>query len=157
YGHHKLGHLLAISGSFSEATKEFDQAFGIVSKLEAIQPISDIWFYRSRLSLLMDDAPAALDSIQRAMETPESNLGERDIIRNHWLLGVSLQKCSAELSIVANHLSIALTRCRRINMVDHEPDILLAWANWYRAKGDLPEALAHANEALDIADRCEYR
>ena len=48
------------------------------------------------------------------------------------------------------HLAEALTRCRRINMIDTEPDILLALA---RLHGDLSYAL----EALAIADRCEYR
>jgi hypothetical protein len=48
-------------------------------------------------------------------------------------------------------------RCRSINMVDLEPDILLAWARWHRLKGNLEPAREHAEEALTIADRCEYR
>jgi tetratricopeptide (TPR) repeat protein len=55
------------------------------------------------------------------------------------------------------HLTEALTRCRRINMVDHEPDILLAWARWHHAKGDSAPAQDRAREALTVADRCEYR
>jgi len=54
------------------------------------------------------------------------------------------------------HLTEALTRCRRINNVESEPDILLAWARWHRAKGDRAAALA-ALDALSIADRAEYR
>ena len=46
---------------------------------------------------------------------------------------------------------------RRINLVESEPDILLAWARWHRAKGKPEEARGHAEEALAIADRCEYR
>jgi len=61
------------------------------------------------------------------------------------------------LSEAETHLTEALTRCRRINMVDHEPDILLAWARWHRARGNLQPARDHAKEALAIADRCEYR
>jgi tetratricopeptide (TPR) repeat protein len=57
----------------------------------------------------------------------------------------------------ATQLSEALTRCRRINLVEYEPDILLEWARWYRAKGNTDDAHAHADEALEIADRCEYR
>ena len=38
-----------------------------------------------------------------------------------------------------------------------EPDILLAWAKWHRLRGDPAEALRHAEEALAIANRCEYR
>ena len=42
-------------------------------------------------------------------------------------------------------------------MVDAEPDILLAWARWHRFQGNAEQALADAQEALAIADRCEYR
>ena len=62
-----------------------------------------------------------------------------------------------DLNAAATHLTEALTRCRRINLVDLEPDILLAWARWHRACGNTQEAQAHAEEALAIADRCEYR
>jgi tetratricopeptide (TPR) repeat protein len=55
------------------------------------------------------------------------------------------------------HLTEALTRCRRINLVELEPDILLAWARWHRAKGNPAQARQDAQEALAIADRCEYR
>ena len=47
--------------------------------------------------------------------------------------------------------------CRRSNNVESEPDILLAWARWHRAKGDPDSARAAALEALSIADRAEYR
>ena len=62
-----------------------------------------------------------------------------------------------DLNAAATHLTEALTRCRRINLVELEPDILLAWARWYRASGNAEEAKAYAEEALIIADRCEYR
>jgi hypothetical protein len=60
------------------------------------------------------------------------------------------------------HLTEALTRCRSINLVEMESDILLAWARWHRAKGkadarSTQEAKQYAQEALSIADRCEYR
>ena len=42
-------------------------------------------------------------------------------------------------------------------MVDHEPDILLAWARWHLAQGNRDEARQQAAEALAIAERCEYR
>src|SRR5205085_3205577 len=82
---------------------------------------------------------------------------ERDFIRAEWLLGVALVIEGKDLNAAAEHLTDALTRCRRINMVDHEPDILLAWARWYRARDNAEEAQAQAEEALVIADRCEYR
>jgi hypothetical protein len=42
-------------------------------------------------------------------------------------------------------------------MIDHEPDILLAWARWHQLQGNAAQARADADEALAIADRCEYR
>ncbi len=62
-----------------------------------------------------------------------------------------------DLNAAVTHLTEALTRCRRINLVELEPDILLAWARWHRARGNAQEAQSHAEEALAIADRCEYR
>jgi tetratricopeptide (TPR) repeat protein len=41
--------------------------------------------------------------------------------------------------------------------VELEPGVLLAWARWHHAKGNTQQALGHAEEALAIADRCEYR
>jgi hypothetical protein len=41
--------------------------------------------------------------------------------------------------------------------VDHEPDILLAWARWHHVQGNTDQARQDAGEALAIADRCEYR
>lgn len=64
---------------------------------------------------------------------------------------------SKTLAEAESHLAEALTRSRRINLVELEPDILLAWARWHRAKGDVQQAREEAQEALAIADRCVYR
>ncbi len=58
---------------------------------------------------------------------------------------------------VENFLVAALTRCRKINLVELEPDILLAWARWHSVRGDMQAALISAKEALDVADRFGYR
>ena len=55
------------------------------------------------------------------------------------------------------YLSEALTRCRRINLVELEADILLAWAQWHREREEGEEAKESAEEALSIADRGHYR
>jgi hypothetical protein len=56
-----------------------------------------------------------------------------------------------------DHLGDALTRCRQINLVELEPDILLTWALWHQAGGNREQAWRRATEALYIADRSEYR
>jgi hypothetical protein len=80
---------------------------------------------------------------------------ERDIIRTEWLLGWSL--ISQSPAEAEPHLVEALSRCRRINLVELEPDILLAFARLHLARNEHPAAIADAREALAIADRCEYR
>jgi hypothetical protein len=54
------------------------------------------------------------------------------------------------------HLSEALTRCRNINAVDGEADILLDLARLRAAQGHRDEALRLAGEALVITERSEY-
>jgi tetratricopeptide (TPR) repeat protein len=55
------------------------------------------------------------------------------------------------------HLNEALIRDRKINLVSHEPDILLEFAKLKFKQNLKPEALKFAEEALQIADRCEFR
>jgi tetratricopeptide (TPR) repeat protein len=112
--------------------------------------------------LLMNDAQAALEAAQRAFEFWKQNAeraypNESDRVRVEWLWGAALIMEEKDLNAASAHLTDALTRCRRINLVEVEPDILLAWARWYRARGERQEAQAYAEEALAIADRCEYR
>ena len=54
-------------------------------------------------------------------------------------------------------LGEALTRCRRIHLVELEPSILLAWARWHRAAGHRDAAASLAAEGLTVAERCGYR
>ena len=63
----------------------------------------------------------------------------------------------SHLTQAETHLSEALASCRRIQLVEFEADILLALARWHRLKGNPAEAAKLAQEALYIADRCEYR
>jgi len=116
-----------------------------------------VYAYRGLYSLLTDDARVALETAQQARTLADVEHNERDIIRAEWLLGAALVMEGKDLNAAATHLTEALTRCRRINLVELEPDILLAWARWHRARGNTQEAQAHAEESLAIADRCEYR
>jgi tetratricopeptide (TPR) repeat protein len=90
---------------------------------------------------------------------------ERDIIRAEWLLGLvlvrsALQEIEGTGDILLEaevHLSNALHRCRRIDMVDYEADLLLAWARLHHAKGERQQAKEDATEALVIANRSDFR
>lgn len=157
--HLALGHLLAYRSEFDEAESElklaqdfFDEYYPVATNF-----VSVVRAYHALLFLLMGDARGALEAAREARRLADVKRNERDIIRAEWLLGAALIMEGKDLSSAASYLADALTRCRRIGMVDHEPNILLAWALWHRARGDAQEAYAHAEEALAIADRCEYR
>jgi len=169
-GRQDLGLLLSRQGAFDEAAQELDAAFTAFDKLKATQGQGLVSAYRALRALLMGDAGPALEAARRARSLAEERVrqgkpNERDQISAEWLIGASLvalaaddeSKRSDHLNEAESHLLDALTRCRRINMVDHEPDILLALSKWHHLKGDNAEARKRADEALSIADRCEYR
>ena len=164
-GHEDLGRLLAYEAAFGEAAREMDTALASFSKLGYPQSECIVWAYRALRALLMGEAKAALAAARRVRELADVQRVERDIIRAEWLLGAALVAQASgrkgpqtkSLAEAEGHLTEAINRCRRINLVEMEPDILLAWARWHRAKGNSQQAQEHAEEALAIADRCEYR
>jgi tetratricopeptide (TPR) repeat protein len=161
--HQKLGKLLVCYGAFDEAEKEFDSGIKLhTNTLDGQWWQGTSWLYRAQNQLLQRNVSQAIKSAMEAkrlkdIEYPGVGKVERDIIQAEWLLGAALTMEGKDLNAAASHLTEALTRCRRINLVELEPDILLAWARWHRVRGSAQEARAHADEALAIADRCEYR
>jgi len=168
-GHRDLGLLLTYWGVFDKAAREFNAALASFSNhLGATQSECVVWAYRAIRALLMDKAKAALEAARKAREMADVEGYERDVIRAEWLLGVA-HRALGHLPEAESHLIEALTRCRRINLVELEPDMLLEMARlwWAQAGGDevtsdestrlRDEALKLAREALEIADRCEYR
>jgi tetratricopeptide (TPR) repeat protein len=91
----------------------------------------------------------------------------RDLVRAHWLLGAAL-RADGHFDDADHHLTEALARCRGINMVDHEADILLDLARlrWDEAQtcevsetsqvSRRDEAARLAEEALGITERSGY-
>jgi tetratricopeptide (TPR) repeat protein len=169
-GHLELGRLLTCEGAFDEAGRELDTAEAAFDKAVYAQGGGMVWAYRGQRALLMGGTEAALAAAEQARELADEVARtlyphERDFIQAEWLLGAALVaqapkekgRQTKNLAEAEAHLTEALNRCRRINLVELEPDILLAWARWHRAKGNRPQARQHAGEALAIADRCEYR
>ncbi len=155
-GTSELGRLLLLEGRFDEASDILDEADEYARNAHTDQWRCVNMAYRALRALLQGDADAALQAARRAWELADVQGLERDIIRAEWLLGWALVALS-RLDEAEPHLAEALSRCRRINLVEVEPDILLAWARWHLAKGNRDEACLHIAEALAIADRCEYR
>jgi len=150
-GYRDLGRLEAYQGRFQESFEKLDAALSSFRKQELKQSEGIVWAYRALRALLMGNLKEASEAARQSRELADVHRVERDIIRAEWLLGWALIQHSP--SHAGAHLSEALTRCRRINLVEFEPDILLSWARWHNP----PQARKHAEEALTIADRCEYR
>jgi tetratricopeptide (TPR) repeat protein len=143
-----------------EAGQESETALASFGKLGYPQSECVVWAYR------------ALQAAHRARELADEVARtrypvERDFVRAEWLLGAAL-RARGELAQAEEHLDEALRRCRRINLVETEPDILLEMARLrhdqarkvpgtLEVPGTSAEALSLAREALSIADRCGYR
>jgi tetratricopeptide (TPR) repeat protein len=151
--HAELGRLEAYQGHERESSMELDTALDWFSNEGEHAGIT--WAYRALGALLTSKVDEAVRAARQARQFADVGRSELDIIRAEWLLGWALTERS--LAEAEAHLSEALTRCRRINLIEAEPDILLAWARWHRAAGCPAEARSHVDEALEIADRCEYR
>lgn len=161
--HQELGRLLAIRGAFDEADSILDLALALQRQTGRTQSEGRTWAYRALAALLSGDPQAALEAAKSAMRqaaraaaVPQSRYGVRDFVWAYWLLGASF-RALGHLREAEVQLSEALTRCRRINLVELEPDVLLAWARWYHDRRDKPKACVYAEEALSIAIRAEYR
>jgi tetratricopeptide (TPR) repeat protein len=148
-GHEELGRLEAYQGRGRESSSELDAARALHPELRALSA------YRALRALLMNKLTEALEAARQARQLADDRRNERAIIQAEWLLGWALiGQSPAEAEA---HLTEALTRCRRINNVELEPDILLAWTRWHRASGHSKEARECVDDALAIADRCKYR
>jgi tetratricopeptide (TPR) repeat protein len=166
----RLGLLLATRGAFDEAMAEFDASFQIVKEIGDQQIQSVSFSYYTERALLMGDPSAALDAAQktRAFVEQASRRGESaedDYVRSGGLLGAAYvavaerggEGSEAHLGEAERYLTDALSRCRRNDLVGFEPDLLLTMARWHRLCGRADDARHVADEALALADRCEYR
>ncbi|TEU19472.1 MAG: DUF4062 domain-containing protein [Anaerolineales bacterium] len=175
--HQELACLLAYTGAFEEAGRELGKSYEYDSQHGDRQGECVDWAYRALRALLMvrvggeESVKDSLPAARRAHEIACSHQNERDRIRAEWLLGAA-HRARGELAQAEPHLEEALRRCRRINLIELEPNILLELARLRHAQAALPspaaqragegpgvgaEALSLAQEALEIADRCEYR
>jgi tetratricopeptide (TPR) repeat protein len=80
---------------------------------------------------------------------------ELDYVRAYWLLGAA-HRVAGETDEAERHLHEALERCRRINAVAVEADILIDMARLRAATAAPDEAQRLAEEALLITERSGY-
>ena len=147
--HQELGRLFAYEGCFADAEHELETSTRYWRKIDKDQALCADEAYRALLGLLRGVPKAALAAARESRRFADVRSSERDIIRAEWLLGWSYTAVS-ETTAAEPHLNEALTRCRRINLVELEPSILLAWARLHQDRET-------AQKALAIADRCEFR
>jgi len=166
-GHENLGRLFAYTGRYEQADKELQKALGMC---EDEQGQCVVWSYIALRAILMDNPETALKALREASKfaemwsvrqnRPEPN--QRDLVRILWLSGAAKRQI-LDLTSAEVDLNDALSRCRKIRLVEFEASILLELAklHWQKAAGKNKLLIAHAKdlarEALDIADRCEYR
>ncbi|MBN1762190.1 MAG: DUF4062 domain-containing protein [Methanomicrobia archaeon] len=159
-GHAELGRLFAYEGEFAESQEELNRAQKGVDDFREkggrTGYISVVRAYKSIRSIFMFNADEAMKAAKKARELAVIDYTERDVIQAECLLGASYLM-QENLTEAEQHLSDALTRDRKINLVELEPDILLEFAKLRFKQNYKKEALEKAEEALQIADRCEYR
>lgn len=155
-GYEQLGRLLAYKGEFEKSEKMLAKALEMFNKQDKVQSQGIVWADCALRALFMSDGEEACKAAKKAREAGDVQKIERDIIRAEWLLGAAYL-AKGDLGEAERHLNEALLRDRRINLVELEPDILLELAKLRFKQGRKEEALRLAEEALGIADRCEYR
>jgi tetratricopeptide (TPR) repeat protein len=175
-GRAEWGRLLAYRGVWQQAEKDLAETIQLFQKTQQTQYEGVTWAYRALRVLLIArqfSSPEVgrgvraegLSAARRALELTDETARkhypfERDYVSAHWLLGAAYRLNAAyqpgELAQAEQHLSEALTRCRNINAVDHEADILLDLARLRVDQGEREEALRLAQEALLITERSEY-
>lgn len=155
FGERDLGLVEVCQGRTDKSASSLGIALNLVRKLGLKQSEGLVWAHRAFRALLTNSVKVGLEAARKARELAATDRFERDIIQAEWLLGWALIEQSPAAS--EKHLTEALTRFRRINLVEYEPDILLAWTRWHRATGHPKEARDCVDDALTIADRCEYR
>ncbi|MEL7476083.1 MAG: hypothetical protein AAGJ55_07615, partial [Cyanobacteria bacterium J06555_12] len=171
-GHENLGRLLAYREAWEAAAEELNRALEFFEIAINIQSQGVVWAFRALSALLRTRSPktsdpqraelaaTALAAARRAINLADEDTRtryphERDYVRAHWLLGAA-HRLTPDLSASDHHLNEALRRCRSINLVEFEADILLDLARLRRDQDNLPEAQRLAEDARAIATRSGY-
>jgi tetratricopeptide (TPR) repeat protein len=162
--HQGLGRLLTCRGVWTEAEAALNRALELFEQQSSIQSQGIVWAYRALLALHQhrSGATPALTAATRALELADETAQDdryvypvRDYVRAHWLLGAA-HRVNGNLSQSDTHLSDALSRCRAINLVEFEADILLDLARLRADQQQADAALRLADSALSITERSGY-
>jgi tetratricopeptide (TPR) repeat protein len=166
--HRCYGWILMVRGNSKSAVDEF-------AATERVHSPASSWIHsRSVLSNHRVCMHLQLGNPTKALKLAIATTKTAGIERFKWaetdaIYLVGAAQCAlGELDGAEVHLHDALQRCRRINLAVLEPDVLLSLARLHYAQARALQALSSkqsllqearncAEQALSIADRCEYR
>lgn len=160
----ELGRLLVYLGRWDDSEVELRDALILFEKEENSQGGGIVWLFYALRILLMKGKPnprLSIEFAQHALELAKETARTRypvelDFVRAHWLLGAA-NRINKKFAVAEHHLSEeALPRCRAINLISEEANILLDLARLRYDQKNYEEAKSLADEALLITERCGY-
>jgi hypothetical protein len=162
--HQELGLQLSYRGIQEQSQNELISAMREFEQQNHLLGQSQNWSYKVMFALIAKDKSISNNAIfdylmhsqQKANEWAQSEFpAEREFIRIYWLLGVAYD-LDNQLDFADQNLAEALTRCRTINLVEMESNILLDLAHLRYDQEKYEDAKNLAEEALSITERCGY-
>ncbi len=165
----ELGRLLVYRGAYSESKTELATALRVFGKRTKLQAqcvtyahlaLGELLLSRNTRQCAIHNPQSAITAARRALELADetsrlSHPYEVDYVRAHWLLGAA-QRVAGQMDEAECHLYEATERCRRINAMWVEADILIDLARLRGATDAPDEAQRLAEEALLITERSGY-
>jgi len=152
-GHQELGRLLAYRGDYAESETELATGLKIFEKQKHVQSQGIGWahcalreLFRLRHAEVLQSSiinrqspiPLARRVLELADEKARTSTpNQREYVRAHWLLGAAY-RVAGQPGESERHLHEALERCRHINCVEAEADILIDLARLYFTRADAP-------------------
>ena len=156
--HRNYGNILIACGNLSEAKKQLDiaeQTYIRSGESSHLHGLSRTYIYRSFLFEQSGDPDLAVDCAQKARNFAIRGNYLRELVMADYCLG-KMFLVSNSLADADSKFREALSECRKMNLLDLEPEVLLGLATTRREMTEYSEAIRLAKEALSITERCGY-
>jgi len=167
YSRMMMGLILTIEGQLSKSLEEFRIARSLYRNFQGFNLVREcnLWNFRTIRASLIGEHHLAIVCGRHALSLAESFAEGRLLTRSKAYLASALidlavtepERRNRLLSEAELLLTMALTQCRQLDLIEMEPFLLLAWARWNFLRGDRAQAKKGAEEALSLAQRCEFR
>ncbi|MBI5048906.1 MAG: hypothetical protein HZB54_08165 [Deltaproteobacteria bacterium] len=146
---------MAYEGRYSEAEEEMRHLPDKFrrAKQTDIAPSADLSLY----AFLKKDFNESLSHATYMLKQAQKFNREPAVIFAKCLLGIAHLKKIGKPPESEVYLNEAIVSCRRIKLLELEPDILLSIVRCHHLRDNVPQAREKAQEALTFADRYDYR